>query len=133
MERFLSLGYYFTARPNPDFQFSKLTGLIVALFFVAAIALRIYRKRYLKDEIWKRVLKRYPAVLQNYGIVLLTLWVIRETGMPYLSMRIWWALWALALLYSAVKFLLNYKKEYMKRADSRQKNHEKSRYLPKHK
>lgn len=133
MERLLSLSYFFTPRPSPDFPYTKLTLAVFALLFLGGIAIGIYRKKFLKDEIWKKILRRYPGILVNYAVTLLILLVIRETGMPYLSMRIWWALWFVALLYSIARFLLTCKKQYETRAEKLKINRSKDAYLPRKK
>lgn len=116
MERLLTLSFYFTPRPDPHFQHTKLVVVLIVVLFLASLGLRIYRRKYLKNEIWKKILRKPIAKMQTFALILLLLLIFRETGMPYLSMRIWGMLWGLAFLYSCFKFLLGFKPEYHRRA-----------------
>lgn len=133
MERFLNLSYYFVPLPDPNFQFTKLTLLIGALLVLSGIALGIYLKKYLKDPLAKKILKIYPGRLRLYGILILMLLIVREQGIPYLSMRIWWFVVLAFFLYTFIHLGLTYKKEYEKRVNRAKKNRSKAKYLPKKK
>jgi len=133
MDRFLSLRYYFIPLPDPNFQFTKLTLLIGVLLVLSGIALSIYRKKYLKDAISRKILKIYPGRLRLYGFLILLLLIVREQGIPYLSMRIWWFVVLACFLYTFIGLGLRYKKEYEKRAGRAKKNLKKAKYLPKKK
>lgn len=133
MERLLTFQYYFTPRPDPNFQFTKLTLLVIAIFFLLSFALKIYRKKYAKDPITKKIIKRYPGRLLTFGTVLLLLLSFREAGIPYLSMRIWWVIWLFVLIYWVIKLLINLKKEYRHRLNRAKQNAIKKKYMPKKK
>ena len=133
MDQFLTLQYYFAPLPNPDFQFTKLTLLIGLLLILSGIALSIYRKRYLKDAIAKKIIKIYPSRLKIYGFLVLVLLIFREQGIPYLSMRLWWFVLLAFFLYTFLKFAFSYKKEYSRRKNRVGKNAKKHKYLPKKK
>lgn len=133
MEQFLTLQYYFNPSPNPDFQFTKLTLLLVGLLFLTGIGIKIYRKKRAKDAIIKKMLKRYPGHLSTFGIVLLILLLFREAGFPFLSMRIWWIAFLIFIVYWALKTTLGFKKEYKKRLHKTQKNAQRAKYMPKRK
>ncbi|MBN2087836.1 hypothetical protein JW758_05835 [Candidatus Peregrinibacteria bacterium] len=133
MERFLSLKYYFEAVPDPNFQYTKLSLAIGILLIVSGFALSFYRKRYLKDQIIKKVIRKYPPMLRLYGILVLILLLIRETGIPYLSIRFLWVLLMVFFLYSLLKALITYKREYKRRLAKAKKQGSKSKYLPKKK
>jgi hypothetical protein len=133
MERFLNLRYYFVPLPDPNFQFTKLTLLLGLLLILVGVAFGIYRKKYIKDSIAKKMLKAYPGKLKIYGFLILLLLVFREQGIPYLSMRIWWFVLLAFFLYSFLKLAFNYKKDYSKRRARMKKNASKQKYLPKRK
>ena len=133
MDRFLSLKYYFTPLPDPNFQFTKLTLLIGLLLILGGIAFGIYRKKYLKDPIAKKILKIYPGRLKLYGFLVLVLLVFREQGIPYLSMRIWWFILLAFFLYTFLRLAFTYKKDYAKRQERMKKNVIRQKYLPKKK
>jgi len=133
MERFLSLRYYFIPLPDPNFQFTKLTLLIGVLLILMGFALGIYRKKYLKNSIIKKMLKIYPGRLRLYGFLVLLLLIFREQGIPYLSMRLWWFVLLVFFLYTFLKLAFTFKKEYAKRKERERKNIIKRKYLPKKK
>ena len=133
MERFLTLKYYFIPLPDPNFQFTKLTlgiGLLLIIFgFVSAY----YLKKKLKDPVSKKILKGYPGKLKIYGFLTLFLLIVREQGIPYLSMRIWWFILLASFMYAFIRLGLNYRKEYQERSERLKKNMTKKKYLPKKK
>lgn len=133
MERFLYLNYYFSRLPDPNFQFTKLTLAMGLLLVAGGFALGIYRKKYLKDTVAKKILKKYPGRLELYGLLVIFLLGVRELGIPYLSMRVWWLVLALFFLYTFGGLALNYKKEYGKREERVKKNVGTLKYLPKKK
>lgn len=133
MDKYLTLKYFFTPRPDPNFQFTKLMFAIGLILVLAGIALSIYRKKYIKDPIAKKLIKKYPGHLKIYGILVLILLLLRKTGIPYLSMRVWWIVLAAFFLYSLFKFLFTFKREYKKRFRQAEKRGLVKKYLPKKK
>ena len=134
MDKLLTLQYYFAVRPSPDFNFTKITLAIGLLFFIGGIALNFYRKKYLQqNKILKKILRAYPGLLQTYGLIILALLLIREVGIPYLSMRIWWIVLIAFIIYSITQFLLKFKKKYHSLTIKAQKRTKQNKYLPKKK
>jgi len=133
MDRFLHFGYYFSPLPDTNFQYTKLTLAIGLFFVIAGIVLSFYRKKYVKNEIHKKLMRKYPGLLRTYGILILLLLLFRETAMPFLSMRMWWVILGLFILYSLFKFLFTYKREYKKRYSQAEKMHTLHKYFPKKK
>ncbi|MFH0820733.1 MAG: hypothetical protein V1908_03080 [Candidatus Peregrinibacteria bacterium] len=122
MERFLTFSYYFTSRPDPNFGYTKFAAACILILLVASLALRVYRKRYCQDEIKRKLLRRYPGLLQNYATFLLALLLFRETGMPWFSMRFWWFLIAIFFLYHLFQFVFGFKKQYRERMVAQRKH-----------
>jgi hypothetical protein len=133
MVHYLTPYYYIDPIPSTYYQYSKVTFAVGLIIILAGIALHIYRKKYMKDAIAKKIVKKYPWKLEIYGAILLALLFFREQGIPYLSMRLLWVIWALAFAYTILKNALNYKKEYEKRSKVKNKNEAKKKYLPKKK
>jgi ABC-type multidrug transport system fused ATPase/permease subunit len=133
MDRLLTLQYYFTPRPDPVFKYTTLTLLLIALLIFLGIAIRVYRKKYVKDPIVKKMIKRYPSRFYIFAFILLFLLWAREAGIPYLSMRIGWFILFAVILVWAVKIALNFKKEYHFRSKQAHKNAQKGKYLPRKK
>jgi hypothetical protein len=133
MDKILSLQYFFTPRPDVNFQFTKLVFAVGLILLIAGILLGIYRKRYLKNEILRKLIKKYPGQLRTYGIFALILLLVRETGIPFLSMRIWWVILAAFFIYSLLKFLFAFRGEYKKRLRQAERQGLVNKYLPKKK
>ena len=133
MDKFLKLSYYFSARPDPDFHFTKLTLLVAGLFLLAALAIRIWRRKYAKDEVLRKMLKRYPGPLVTFSLALLVLLLFREGGIPLFSMRIWWVILIAIFAYWAVRNLMGLNKEYLERKKQLHHHQAQAKYLPKKK
>ncbi|MBI5422399.1 hypothetical protein HZA44_04670 [Candidatus Peregrinibacteria bacterium] len=133
MDKFLTLSYYLSARPDPNFQFTKLTLLIVFVLLAGAMAIKIIRRKKVKDEVQKKLLKRFPGPLFGFATALLALLVFRETGIPLFSMRIWWIALLVAFVVWAVKALLAYRKEYAEKSAHAHHRADNAQYLPRKK
>lgn len=133
LDRFLHLKYYFSPLPDPNFQFTKATLALGLLVILAGIAFGIYRKKYMKDEAARKILKPYPSKLVTYGVLVLLLQGFREGGIPYLSMRIWFFVLLAFFLYTFIRLPFIYKREYARRVDRVKKNSSGDKYLPKKK
>lgn len=134
MSRLLTLQYYFTPRPDINFQYTKLSIAIITLLILAAIALFIAQKKYSKDPIFKRLTRSYPVTLFYFAVIFGALLFARETGIPYLSMRILWVLAAAYFVYWLFKVIISYPKKYQERAvKAHSSRNGQNRYLPKKK
>ena len=133
MDKFLSPIYYFSARPDPNFQFTKLTLLLVALLLVGAVAIRLWRKKWAKDDVLKGMLKRVPGHLMTFSMALLVLLLFRVGGIPLFSMRVWWVALGVIFLYWAGHFAIGFRKEYRERKERMGHHQAKSKYLPRKK
>ena len=132
MNKFLTLNYYFNSVPDSDFHFTKLTLGIVAVFYILSIAIWIYRKKYSKNEVLRRILKKYPGTLFTVGTILLFLLLSRETGIPIISMRIWLLGFLLFVAIWFIKVAVTFRGQYRMRS-SQAKQDVKSKYLPRKK
>ena len=133
MDKFLHLNYYFATVPDLDFLYTKLTLAIGLILVIGGVALGFYRKKYVKDQIHKKLMRKYPGLLRIYGGLTLLLLLFRETAMPFFSMRIWWFILGIFFFYSLFRFLFTYKREYKKRYEKAVKMHTIHKYLPKKK
>lgn len=130
LSRLLSLQYYFTPLPDPNFRFAAFFIGLGILLILIGIFLQIYRRKFLKDEILKKILKRYPRFFNIFGILIILLTLIRIAGIQYLSMRVFWVIYGLLFLYYAFTRLMPFKGEYRERVQRLHSNVQKKRYLP---
>jgi len=133
MQQVLTLSYYFTPRPDANFQFTKVTILLIVVFYLLGFLIKLYRSKSTKDPIIKKMIRKYPGRMWLFGTLLLFLLLLRENGIPYLSMRIWWFLLLLYIMHWAIEILINFKKEYKRRMNQASQNRSKSKYLPRQK
>ena len=133
MSKFLDLHYYFARLPDIDFRYTKISLALGLLLVIAGFALAYYRRKYMGDEIWKKIIRKYPGMLRTYGLLILLLLLFRETGIPYLAMRFWWFLLGAFFLYHLLKFAFTCKKEYRTRLQQAVKHSVGKQYLPKKK
>ena len=133
MNRLLTLEFYFTPLPDPNFQYTKITIIIALVLILAGFALSYYRKKKIKKVLLKKMLRRYPGQLKTFALLILILLLVRESGIPYLSMRIWWFALLLSFLYLFIKFLISFKKKYRKRLNQASKREIAKKYIPKRK
>ncbi len=133
MDKFLTLNYYLNTRPNPDFQYTKFALILIALLFVLGIVLKIYRSKYVKEVVLKKMLKKYPSHFFTFGTILLFLLLSREAGIPFISMRLWWFVLFIYIIYWSLKVCFTFGKEYKHRTTQAKKQHTKNKYLPKRK
>jgi len=133
MDKLLTLKYYFDTTPDNNFQFTKITLIIVLVFYFLSLVIRIYRRKYCKNEIVRKILKRYPGRLFTLGTILLFILLSRETGIPILSMRIWLFAFLLYVIIWAIMVCFTLKKEYHSRTRHIEHHDTKAKYLPKKK
>jgi|GEM_PF-1876503 len=125
--------YLISARPDPNFQYTKMTLLAAGILIAASFVILMWRKRFAKDEVLRRVLKPYPMSLIIFALALLSLLGFRELGFPIFSMRLWWFALGLVFVYWAGKSAFGIRKEYQERKERFGHHQTKSKYLPKKK
>jgi len=133
MDKLFTLTYYLNARPDPNFQFSKITLGIVLILILGGIAFEYFRKKKMKDKIARKLLRPYPGKFIRWGAIALFLLVCREYGIPYFSMRLWWLLLFAWMVYQLITLATTYKKNYAVRQKMTKKTQKVDKYLPKKK
>lgn len=129
----MEMKYYFAAVPNPDFKYTTLVLVIGLLFIATGIGFSYFRKKHMKDVILKKITRSHSSILNTYGLLILILLLIREAGIPYLSMRFWWVLLLLSFFYILLRKAISFNKDYNSRLSSRITHATKNKYLPKKK
>ena len=133
MDKLLTINYYLNTHPNPDFQYTKLTLLLIGLLLVLGIALKIYRIKFTKDAIVKKMIKSYPGKFFTFATILLLLLFVREAGIPFISMRLWWIILFIYIIYWTVKVSICFGKDYKKRTKQAHFFKNRKKYLPRKK
>ncbi|MBI5412192.1 hypothetical protein HZA43_03380 [Candidatus Peregrinibacteria bacterium] len=129
--QFLGLRYYFSPVPTPHFRFAVIFLILGGLLILSGIMLRIYRRKGIKDEILKKMLRHYPRFFEVFGGIMILLVLIRISGVPYLSMRLWWAIFGLLFIYFVVSRLIKFKAEYHSRLERLKQNERIGRFFKK--
>lgn len=132
-ERLLTWQYYFTIKPDPEFRYTTYTLILIGILLISSIAVHYYRQKECKDRIAKKLLKTIPSGLFNFGVTLILLWLFRETGLPYLSMRLWWFLFAIVFVVWIFKKIRFYRTNYQLKMNKLKNQSTKNKYLPKKK
>lgn len=133
MDQFFTLNYYFATQPNPDFQFTKITlGISIALIFLGFIT-EFYRKKKMTDKVARKILRPYPSKLIWYGMIAVFLLAVREAGIQYFSMRIWWFVLLAFMLFTGIRLLVTYKSKYNARIKKLKAIGKEDKYIPKKK
>lgn len=134
MEFFNKVVHYFlNTRPNPDFYYVNIVLIIGLALIFLGIVWELYRKHKMSDKIARKILRPYPGKLIRYGFLVLFLLAVRMAGLSYLSMRLWWLVLGAFMLYSLLKLILTYGKEYRKRQEKVKVSGKEDKYLPKKK
>jgi len=88
--------------PNPpalSYGDNRILALMFACFFLVFLSVlaRMWRKR-TQNSVAKKLSRSWPGALLWFGIIGLVMAVSRVEQISYASMRLWWVVWALALL-----------------------------------
>jgi len=77
----------------------KVVSLLIASLCLIGLSLliRLWRKR-LSNSVTRRLSRSWAASALWFGIAALILTVSRAEGISYVSMRLWWVVWALILI-----------------------------------
>ncbi len=102
-------------------------GLIVVSFLI-----RFWRKT-LKNPVTRRLTSGWPTAAFWFGAVALFLTVSRAEGILFLSMRVNWVLWGLALALYLVLQVLNFRRRHYTVLEKRSGAHPMDKYLPRKK
>lgn len=133
MNPFLTLHYYFNPYPGSGFQFSKIILAGCLVVFLLGIFILFYRKKKAQPR-HKKWIQTYGKRIINMAIVALGLLFVREVGIPYFSMRLWWGIWAIMLLIFSFMALKQFRKANRLTLEIKPKAQDpRAKYLPKKK
>lgn len=130
-----NLHYLFEISVESYMQFFWVWFSFFVILIVAGIVIGAFGKK-IFSEMMARSLRGLPAVMIWYGLGGLVLLFFRINSAPYLSMRIWFLLYAILFLVLAYfeykKRSVDYKKKIERKA-KREVNKTAKKYLPKRK
>lgn len=123
--------------PNPEsvpYSNPKVMALlgICAAFVVLSFAVRRWRL-HLSNPVTKRLSKSWASATAWFGIVGLVLAVARVEQISYVSMRLWWGVWLLALLFTVFVQAKRWRAMHYQVLPKEKMNDPREKYLPKRK
>ncbi|MBU0766576.1 hypothetical protein KKF55_02215 [Patescibacteria group bacterium] len=108
-----------------------LLGVAIGLITISFIV-RIWRKR-LSNSITKKLSRSWASAALWFGISALVLTVSRAEGISYVSMRLWWMVWALILAIYVVFQVKTFRTRHYKKIVTEIVDDPLKKYLPKKK
>lgn len=128
--------YLFWPNPgNADYSNPKaLTLMILCLVCIAAsFAVRHWRKKQ-HNAPTKKLSRTWPSALFWFGLVGAFLVVCRVEEISFISMRIWWLVWAIiAIIYVFVQVKMFRMRHYQVLPQQKAPEEQRDKYLPKKK
>ena len=121
--------------PAPSYSNPKVMALLLAGFALVAVsfALKRWRKNQ-QSPITRKLSASWPGATLWFGLTALFLTVCRVEGISYLSMRLWWLVWAVAaVFYILFQFKMYKMRNYEVLPKEQEKEDPRDKYLPKKK
>ncbi|UPA22162.1 hypothetical protein K8942_03815 [Candidatus Peribacteria bacterium] len=134
MNTFLFQVFSFLFYPNPanaDYSSPKSVALLVLciLLMAGAVALSVWRKK-MSNAVTRKLSRTWPTASFWFGFVGLILVVSRVEQIQFVSMRVWWLVWAiLAVLYITLQFRL-FRARHYEVLPTKVTHDPRSKYLP---
>ena len=133
MTQFLSYWFYPNLGTAPYDNPKVMTALIVSIACIAlAFAIMWWRKS-IRNPITKKLSSSWSMAAFWFGIVGVMLTVSRAEGIQFLSMRILWVVWGLALAAYVFFQVLQFRRRHYTVVEKQKSTSELDRYLPKKK
>lgn len=123
--------------PNPEavpYDNPKVMALLVVCvaFIVLSFVLKRWRMR-VGNPITRRLSKSWAGAAIWFGAVGLVLAVARVEQISYISMRLWWAVWLLALIFTVFVQAKRWRAMHYEVLPKERVNDPREKYLPKRK
>jgi FtsH-binding integral membrane protein len=131
----MSLSYIFW--PNPQattYDNPKVLALfaVCASMVVLSLIIRVWRRK-LGNTVTRRLTRSWPSALLWFAGVALVLVVARVEQISYISMRMWWIVWAVALLFFVYGQMRRWKAMHYEVLPQQRVDDPRAKYLPKKK
>lgn len=122
--------------PNPggssyDNPKVLLLAGVCAACILGSLFVRFWRKK--RSSVTKRLSRSWSAALLWFGVAGAVLLVSRVEQISYLSMRLWWVVWILALLLYGAFQLRNFRTRFYQKLPSAVQQDARDKYLPRRK
>lgn len=128
--------YLFWPNPaNAMYDSPKALALLVAcsLMVASSFAIKHWRKS-IHNAPTKKLSRSWPSATFWFGLIGLFLVVCRVEGISFVSMRVWWLLWLIALvLYIFIQLKMFKARHYNVVPKSKTEATQRDKYLPKKK
>ncbi|MFA7681450.1 MAG: hypothetical protein WCX61_00290 [Candidatus Peribacteraceae bacterium] len=123
--------------PNPGmvpYDNSKVVALFCCCgaMVVAAFILRVWRRRTTNTQL-RKLSRSWSGALIWFGVIGLVLLISRTEQISYLSMRIWWVVWAVILVVYIAFQLRQFQTRYYKKLPGEHYADPRQEYLPRKK
>lgn len=123
--------------PNPpalNYDNTRILMLFFACFLLILIAIfiRSWRIRS-SNSVAKRLSRSWTRALIWFGIIGIIMVVSRVEQISYLSMRLWWVVWALSLIFYLLFQTRSFRLRYYQKIITKTEADPRERYLPKRK
>lgn len=121
--------------PAPSYSNPKIVLLLLVCgaLVVASFAFKHWRKT-LSNGVTRKLTKSYGPAMFWFGLVGLFLIICRVEGISYLSMRLWWVVWLLAVVaFAWLQFKLFKARHYTVVPKAKTPENPNEKYLPKKK
>lgn len=128
------LSYLFWPNPGLSSYDNPKILLLLALCFglvIASFVLRAWRNK--TSPVIRKIAKGWPTALLTFGLFGLLFTVSRVEGVQYVSMRIWWIVWAASAVFYAYLQVKKYRARYYEILPATSVEDPRSKYLPRKK
>lgn len=122
--------------PNPGLSDYGNPRIAAALLFcfglvVASFILRTWRAKATPQM--RKIAKGWPTAAITFGLIGLLFVVSRVEGIQYISMRVWWIVWALSGLFYVWLQIKKFRARYYEVLPTQSVEDPRSKYLPRKK
>ncbi len=126
----------FQTHPSTEFEYVVLAFSVIIIFFLTSFIFHYFRKKIIENKNFKKASNNIPSYLRWSALLMLIITWTRLEGIPYISMRIWWIVIFLVMLYLFIRVWINYvilESKQKKLSNDIKKQEVRNKYLPKKK
>lgn len=125
--------YLLEINPSTEFQYASLCFAVLSVVFLCSFLLSFLITGF-DNQALRKSLKKTPTFLRSAAGVMLVMTWARIAGVSYLSMRLWWIILLLVILYWFYRVFRRYRsleKRIARFANEIKQQKNKNKYLPK--